>query len=294
MTRNVAASVRQRLLNISKSDKRPFGEILQYYAMERFLFRLSQSKLRDRFILKGALLLSVWEIADKRATMDIDLLGQTSNAEQTIRTNIREIIQAPIEDDGLLFDPASITIEPIDEDGDYSGLRVKFKGELSRARVHMQIDIGFGDQIHPSAKLESLPVILDHPTPDLFCYSKESVIAEKFEAMIKLSMLNSRMKDFFDIWILSRCFDFDGQSLAQAVEITLTNRKTILPTNIAAFSTEFVNQKQVQWTAFSKRQEPNIAPANFSEVVSHIAIFLTPVCKALSTVSVRASASSQT
>ena len=197
--RNVPASVRQRLLNQARSERRLFSELLQYFAMERFLYRLSQSAHAERFILKGALMLRVWCTAEFRPTMDIDLLGRTRNEEADIVAQVRDVLLVDVETDGLTFHPDSIRTERVTEDAVYGGIRVRFSGSLDSARIHMQIDIGFGDVVYPGPEESDLPVMLDFPAPRLLCYSRESSIAEKFEAMVKLGMLNSRMKDFYDI-----------------------------------------------------------------------------------------------
>lgn len=194
--KNVAASVRQLLLNKSKNENRVFGEIVQYYAMERFLYRLSKSEHAKRFILKGALLLRAWRSPEVRPTMDIDMLGKTSNREESIVSQITDIIAVKVEPDGLKFDPETVQAERITEDADYKGIRIRFYGFLGSARIKMQIDIGFGDIIYPDAEESELPTILDSPNPKLFCYSRESSIAEKFQAMVKLGVLNSRRKVF--------------------------------------------------------------------------------------------------
>ncbi len=225
--KNTAASVRQRLLNRARCDQRPFNELLQYYAMERFLYRLSQSAHADRFILKGALMLRAWQSPELRPTMDIDFLGRTNNEEAGIAAQVREILAVAIEPDGLVFNPASIQTERITEDADYEGIRVRFRGTLDSARVHMQIDIGFGDIVYPGTEESDLPTLLGDPAPRLLCYSRESAIAEKFEAMVKLRELNSRMKDFYDIWLLSRQFDFAGERLAEAIRLTFNRRGTM-------------------------------------------------------------------
>ena len=191
--KNLAASVRDRLLNQAKRTKRPFNELLQYYAMERFLYRLAKSKYAAQFVLKGALMLRVWQSSESRPTMDVDLLGITSNDEDEITAQIREILSTEVEPDGLHFDTSSVTAERIIEDADYQGLRIRFHGTLGSAKVNMQLDIGFGDVVFPEAVLSKYPTILDFPAPELRCYSRESAIAEKFEAMVKLGELNSRM-----------------------------------------------------------------------------------------------------
>ncbi len=279
--KNLPASIRQRLLNKAKADKRPFAELLQYYAMERFLYRLSQSTHADRFVLKGALLLRVWNSPETRPTMDIDMLGRTSNSESDIVAQFQDVLQIDIEPDGLIFDSQTIQTERITEDADYKGIRVLFQGLLDSARVNMQIDIGFGDVVYPKPGISELPTILDSPSPRLLCYSRESAIAEKFEAMVKLRELNSRMKDFHDIWLLSRQFDFDGTVLSEAIRQTFSHRNTDLPAEIAAFSENFTAEKQVQWVAFRKRLRVDDLPVEFGEITSAVRDFLAPVVAAL-------------
>ena len=280
-SRNIAASVRQRLLNRARTDQRPFSELLQYYAMERFLYRLSQSSYINQFILKGALMLRVWHSPDIRPTMDIDMLGKTSNEEASIIAQIHEILSVEVDPDGLVFDPDTIRAERITDDADYEGIRVRFTGTLDNARVHMQIDIGFGDLVHPEPEKSDLPTMLDSPVPRVLCYSRESAIAEKFEAMVKLGELNSRMKDFYDIWLLSRQFDFEGATLSEAIRLTFDHRGTALPRVIEAFSQAFIDAKQVQWSAFHKRLGQEHVPALFSEVVTAVNAFLGPIAAAL-------------
>ena len=280
--RNLPASVRQRLLDRARKDKRPFNELLQYYAMERFLYRLARSAHAGRFILKGALMLRVWRSPEIRPTMDIDMLGRTNNDVGSIVAQIREIMAVDVEADGLVFDPASIQAERITEDADYEGIRIRLRGLLDTARVTLQIDIGFGDIIYPGPEESDLPAMLDFPAPRLFCYSRESAIAEKFEAMVKLGILNSRMKDFYDIWLLSRQFDFDGASLAEAIRLTFERRETPLTAAIDAFGESFVEAKQIQWTAFWRRLQHEHVPASFHEVVAAVAVFLAPLASALS------------
>ena len=280
--KNIPASVRQRILNRAKSDRRPFNELLQYYAMERFLYRLSQSAHADRFILKGALMLRVWRSPELRPTMDIDMLGRTSNKEADIIAQIRDILSMDVEADGLAFDADSIQTERITEDADYEGIRIRFRGALDSARINMQVDIGFGDVVYPEPEKLELPTMLDSPAPRLLCYSRESSIAEKFEAMVKLGVLNSRMKDFYDIWLLSRQFDFDGAKLAEAIRLTFERRGTTLPTKIEAFTEPFIDAKQIQWTTFWKRLQQDHVPVSFREVTTAVDGFLTPVVAAIS------------
>jgi len=280
--KNLPASIRQRLLNRARNDRRPFSELLQYYAMERFLYRLSQSAYVERFILKGALMLRVWRSPEVRPTMDIDMLGRTSRVEADIALQIQDILTVDVETDGLAFDPASIQTERITEDADYEGIRIRFLGALGSARINMQVDIGFGDIVYPEPEKSDLPTMLDSPAPRLLCYSRESSIAEKFEAMVKLGMLNSRMKDFYDIWLLSRQFNFNGPRLTEAIRLTFERRGTELPTEIDAFTEPFIEAKQTQWAAFRKRLGQDHNPVSFREIAASVDNFLSPIVEVFS------------
>jgi hypothetical protein len=265
MAKNTAASVRQKLLNKAREEKRPFQELLQYYAMERFLYRLSQSPHSGCFTLKGALML--W---------DIDMLGQTSNEPEAILDQVQDIIAAKVMDDGLHFDRDTLKAETITEDADYQGLRVTFTGFLDNARIPMQLDIGFGDPIFPFPSWLEFPGLLDFPTARIKCYTPESSIAEKFQAMVNLGELNSRMKDFYDIWLMSRQHEFRLENLKGAVDGTFQKRGTEIP-EINPFSAAFMDSKQAQWQAFRKRLGQDHVPAAFSEVVEAVVEFLGPV-----------------
>ena len=279
--KNIAAAVRQRLLNKSRSDIRPFQELVQYYAMERFLYRLSQSHHANRFILKGALMLRIWQTPDIRPTMDIDLLGRTNNDMSLLISNITDILSVDVEPDGLSFFPDDITAERITEDAEYEGIRIWFPAKLDTMTLNMQIDIGFGDVIYPGPEKSEIPTILEFPAPFLLCYSRESSIAEKFEAMLKLRELNSQMKDFYDIWLLSRQFGFDGKTLSEAIKLTLEQRGTELPDEIVAFSQEFIGEKQIQWNAFRKKLEQIHVPDEFEDIVIKVKEFIDPISSAL-------------
>jgi len=278
---NIAASVRQRILNKARNDKRPFSELLQYYAMERFLYRLAHSSHSDQFILKGALLFRAWHSPETRPTMDIDMLGKTSNEIGNILDKMRRIIDAGVVPDGLVFDPNSLSAERITEDAVYEGIRIRFTGTLDTAQIPMQLDIGFGDVVFPKVSEADIPAILDFPAPRILCYSKESAIAEKFEAMLKLGQLNSRMKDFYDIWYLARHFDFLGSDLSQAIQKTLDHRGTLLTSTVPIFESSFSENKQAQWAAFLRRIHTSDIPENFSEVTEFLQLFLEPIVKSL-------------
>ena len=280
--KNIAASIRQRLLNRAKSDSRPFNELLQYYGMERFLYRLSLSPYAQQFILKGALMLRIWNALESRPTMDIDMLGRTSNEEDSIITQINTILSMDVIEDGLIFNPDTILAERITEDADYQGIRIRFTGALETAKIHMQLDIGFGDIVYPQPEESILPTLLDLPAPKLLAYSRESAIAEKFEAMVKLSAINSRMKDFYDIWMLSRQYSFNSVQLAEAIRLTFNQRGTQLPVEVEAFTAHFIKAKQVPWTAFRKRLQQDHVPAEFNEIVLSVSKFLIPILHTLS------------
>jgi predicted nucleotidyltransferase component of viral defense system len=243
--------------------------------MERFLFRLSKSKYADRFILKGALLLAVWRSEVSRSTMDIDLLGRIENSEETITAAIRAILEQNVIDDGIVYNASTIRTEPISEDAMYRGIRVSFEATLTVAKIKLKIDIGFGDSMYPAPQSQVFPVLLDQEAPRVLCYSRENAIAEKFEAMVKLGNLNSRMKDFFDLWLLSRYFSFDQATLAKALTLTFAQRETEMDTSVV-FSPEFASLKQVQWEAFRKRLKLSYAPILFSDVIKSLSLFVMP------------------
>jgi hypothetical protein len=283
--KNIAASVRQRLLNRSKTDSRSFNELLQHYGIERFLYRLSVSEYAPHYILKGALMLRAWNSPEFRPTMDIDMLGKTSNDEANILSQIHTVMSVEVEPDGLTFDPKSIQSERITEDADYDGIRICFRGALGTARINMQIDIGFGDIVYPGPERAELPCMLDAPAPSLLCYSRESAIAEKFEAMVSLGEFNSRMKDFYDIWLLSRQFDFEFDRLAEAIRLTFQKRDTELAEPIDAFSEAFITSRQPLWTAFRKRLKQEHLPESFAQITSEIEAFIGPIMKPRTTAS---------
>jgi hypothetical protein len=260
---NIQASIRDRLRNKAKETNRPFAEVLQYYGMERFLYRFGRSKYADKFVLKGALLFTVWQIPERRTTLDIDFLARYDNQVASIETVIRHVCDVSVESDGLIFDAKTIQGRKIKEDADYEGVRVKFMGFLERSHIPMQIDMGFGDIVYPKTKVIDYPVILDFPKPQLKGYPPESVISEKFEAMIKLGLLNSRMKDFYDIWLMMRQFNFNGSDLVEALKRTFEHRKTDLPAGKPLFVEEIYDEKsdrQILWKAFLRKGNIKHAP----------------------------------
>jgi predicted nucleotidyltransferase component of viral defense system len=275
---NVPASIRQRLTNIAKARNRRFADVLQHYALERWLFRLSQSKYRDRFVLKGALLFVAWKSPITRPTRDIDFLGRLENDLESIRAVVAEVCQTPVDDDGLLFDPARVTTERITEDADYEGVRASFQAKLGNARIPMQIDIGFSDVITPAATEITYPTVLELPAAQLLAYNRETAIAEKFEAMTKLGELNSRMKDFFDVDLLASNFEFEGATLAAAIHATFDRRGTPIQADPICFSDGFATDrsKVTQWKAFVRRSQISNEP-EFHDAIQRIREFLQPL-----------------
>ena len=225
---NRAASVRQKLLNLARERGEEFQFVLTRYAIERVLYRLSRSAHADRFVLKGAMLFELWTGQTHRSTLDVDLLSEVSNDVDRLLAVFREVVAAEVEDDGLVIDPASVRGEQIREDQHYQGVRLTATATLAGARIPLQIDIGFGDAVVPGPQQAEYPTLLDSSPPRLWVYPKETVVAEKFEAMVSLGIANSRMKDFYDLYVLSERFDFDGDLLARAIAATFARRRTAL------------------------------------------------------------------
>jgi Nucleotidyl transferase AbiEii toxin, Type IV TA system len=281
--KDMAASVRQQLQNVAKKTNRPFQEVLEYFAMERFLYRLVSSKHANQFVLKGALMFQVWHAPATRPTRDIDLLGRMDNNVTAVVPVFTEVCNQPVEPDGLIFHADSVVGQAIKEDADYAGVRVTFLATLQNSRIAMQIDIGFGDVQTPAAVATVYPTILDLPAPQLNGYSRETVVAEKFEAMVKLGFVNGRMKDFYDLWLLSQQFDFDGSVRSKAITRTFAHRKTQILAAPTALTPVFGDdaQKQTQWRAFLRKTRLTDAPAALPDVIAILASFLLPMAQAI-------------
>jgi predicted nucleotidyltransferase component of viral defense system len=226
--RNMGASVRARLQNISRERSQTFQLVLTHYVLERLLYRLSQTRHRDRFALKGAMLITKWFADPLRPTQDLDLLGFGDADPDKMVSTFREICAVPF-DDAVVFDIEGVEIDRIREELEYGGLRIKTNATVDGARVRVAIDIGFGDATELGLVEMDLPVLLDFPAPHLRAYARETVIAEKFQAMVMLGRANSRMKDIYDIWVLSRTHEFKGDNLARAIVATFARRKTEIP-----------------------------------------------------------------
>ena len=274
--KNVGASVRVRLLQFSKTRGQTFELVLTRFAFERLLFRLSQSRYADRFVLKGAMLMMTWFVDPHRGTRDLDLLGFGEPDPEAMLTAFRDILRKP-GDDGVVFDVNALRIDRIREEQEYGGLRLRTAASISGARISLTIDIGFGDAMEPGAELLDYPSMLDFPAPRLRAYARETVVAEKFQAMVALGRVNSRMKDFYDIWILSRSFEFTDDRLARAIAATFARRDTPVPTVLPdaltpAFAAD--EQKQRQWKAFVEDLAQN--PGDLASVVADLGQFLMP------------------
>lgn len=280
---NPAASVRQRLLNLAKGTGRSFNEVVQHYALERWLYRLSRSEYADRFVLKGALLLRVWDAPVGRPTRDIDLLARTSNDLDSIRRMVAAVCGTSVEDDGIEFRGDFVATERITEDAEYQGVRATFHGSLGTVRCPMRVDMGFSDVVTPGPVEIDYPTILDQPAPHLWAYNRQTVIAEKLEAMVKLGELNSRMKDFLDVWTLASSQAFSGPVLIEAIRATFARRGRVMEVSAPCFTEGFarLDAKAAQWRAFVRRGELTKAPSSFPEVWQAAMAFLRPLAEAI-------------
>jgi predicted nucleotidyltransferase component of viral defense system len=281
---NLSASVHQRLLDLSQRRAEEFNRVLTLFAIERLLYRLAQSPDARRFILKGALLFMVWEVPTPRPTRDLDLLGFGDNSPSALAQLFQAICVLPVPEDGLIFDAQSVRVSTIREDQEYQGQRVVLTARLGQARLSLQIDIGFGDAVFPAPIETTYPTLLEFPPPRLRIYPKESVVAEKLHAMVVLDLTNSRMKDFYDIWTLSRLFSFDSVALTQAIQATFDRRKTAIPMIMpTALTPEFAYHptKVSQWQAFLKRNQLDIGEVSFAQIIDDLQIFLSLPLQAL-------------
>lgn len=274
--RDIGASVRARLLNLSKERRQPYDLLLTRYVLERFLYRLSLTEHRERFVLKGAMLVTTWFDDPFRPTRDLDLLGFGDSDPEAMLAIFREVCAVKA-DDGVTFDIESLAVDRNREELEYGGLRIGGYAAVGGARVRVLVDIGFGDAIEPGAEELELPVLLDLPRPRLRAYPRETVIAEKFQAMVMLGRANSRMKDLYDIWVLSKSYHFAGDSLARAIAATFARRKTDIPAELPdALTPAFAEDpaKQQQWVAFVAGIERK--PGSFADVIADLATFLMP------------------
>jgi predicted nucleotidyltransferase component of viral defense system len=282
--RNVAASVRQRLMNLSRQSGEDFQFVLTKFELERLLYRLAQTSHAEQFVLKGAALFQLWTGLPHRATRDIDLLGFGSPSPDRLRQVFEDVCHLDVEDDGVTFLCDGIQTEEIKKGDEYQGIRIRIDARLGTARIPLQVDVGFGDAITPGPLDATYPTLLEFPPPQVKVYPRETVVAEKFQAMVTLGIANSRMKDFYDVWTLACQFDFDGLPLSAAIQATFARRMTALPkTTPLALTTEFStdHSKVLQWNAFLRKGRLVESPPPFHDIVALLDSFLMPPTQAL-------------
>lgn len=276
-----AVSIRQRLLNKARADGEEFQRLLTRYALERLLYRLGRSDYQERFVLKGALLFFAWTSRPHRTTKDLDLLGFGEPSVEALAAVFGDLCRVPAEEDGLDFDAGTVAAREIREESEYGGIRVTLTASLAGARIPLQVDVGFGDAVTPPAKRVDYPALLDLPAPRVRAYPPETVVAEKLEALVRLGMDNSRMKDFYDLWVLSREFVMDQAVLAAAVRVTFVRRQTPLPQEVpVALTATFASDpaKQAQWAAFVRRSLSPTEPAPvLADLIPLLDLFLMPL-----------------
>lgn len=273
-------SIKQRLLNLSRESGETFNIILVRYGIERFLYRLTQSPYADQFVLKGAVLFSIWAEKPHRPTQDVDLLGFGEPSPERLAPVFRDICNADVEADGLVFDPDTVDVQPIRADAVYDGMRVRLMATLGKACINLQIDVGFGDVVTPDASVLTLDSMLALPAPALRAYPPETVVAEKLEAIVTLAMTNSRMKDYFDLWTVSQTMLFEMSTLRAAVAATFQRRKTELvemppPGLTPAFGAD--TAKRAQWAAFIRKMGLDAETPELAQIVHCLGAFLLPL-----------------
>jgi predicted nucleotidyltransferase component of viral defense system len=278
---NVAASVRARLLDLSRHNGVEFQLVLAEFAIERLLYRVGVSPYAEQFVLKGAMLFKLWSNDRRRATWDLDLLGRGGDSVAEVVATLREICGI-LADDGIAFDVDSLVGEEIRAADEYAGVRVRLDARLAEARIPVQVDVGFGDAVVPEPRRHHYPTLLDHEAAHILVYPRESVIAEKCEAMVSLGVTNSLMKDLFDVHALASSFAFDGATLVRAVRATFERRRTPFPEGEPiALTLEFVAapERQTQWRAFLRKGRLEATP-DARQLADVLRSFLLPVLTA--------------
>jgi len=282
--RDVPRSVHQRLRNLARERGTELNRLLERYVGERFLYRLGVSPEVDRFTLKGAALFLVWAGEELRATRDIDLLGTGDGDREAIRAAMAAVCAVPCPEDGLAFDAESIRVQAIRGEQEYGGVRVRLRATLGPAVLPLQVDIGFGDAITPEREEAAYPTLLDQPAPRLWTYPRETFVAEKFEAMVRLGPTNTRMKDFWDVATVAARFDFDGETLRTALDETFRRRGTThTPELPDALRPAFYRdaRRAEYWQAFLRKAGAAVTPADFNAVGERVRAFLGPVRESL-------------
>lgn len=276
--KNVGASVRARLLDLARTTGHSHDLLLTRYALERLLYRLTQTDHANRFVLKGAMLMTTWFDDPHRPTRDIDLLGfGDPRPDEMLRVEICSIR----ENDGVEFDLDNLQVTANREDLAYGGVRLQTYANIAGARLRIIIDIGFGDSVEPGVEELDLPVLLDQPQPHLRAYARETVVAEKFQAMVMIGQANTRLKDYYDLWLLARSYEFDPDRLAEAIAATFKRRGTPLPTEIPdGLRPEFYEDraKTAQWKAFI--DDLAVDPGSLADVAAILSDFLMPAARA--------------
>ncbi|MBM3295063.1 MAG: nucleotidyl transferase AbiEii/AbiGii toxin family protein [Candidatus Aminicenantes bacterium] len=281
---NLAASVAARLLNRAKETGDDYQTLLTSFCVERFLYRLSASHLRESFVLKGAMLLRLWSGRPYRATRDLDLLRRGDDGLESIRDDLRTVVNTPVPPDAVSFDGDRIRVEPIRAEDEYAGTRAILPTQSGTARLSLQIDMGLGDAIWPAPQACTYPTLLDFPAPELLAYPREAMVAEKIEAMVVLGDRNSRIKDFFDLHHLARNFEFDRATLSEAVRRTFERRRTPIPPEdpIGLTPAYWENpSRPAQVRAFARRARLEVPAKQGEEFVRLLRAFFSPVLEDL-------------
>jgi len=281
---NVAASVRQRLLNRSRETGEVFDFLLQRYAAERFLYRLGESPYRERYVLKGAMLFPLWGGSLYRPTHDLDFTGYGSSEIADVVEVFRQLCTLDVENDGVVFHADTLIADPIRDEAEYHGLRLKFRATLDSARISMQIDVGFGNAIKPGAEQVDYPTLLEAPAPKICAYPPEAIVAEKLHAMVVLGERNSRLKDFYDIFVLCSEFAFLGEPLSLAIAATFERRRTEITSSIpSSLTARFYAEpsRAERWRAYAASRDLSSLPTDFTQIGERLVAFLLPPWQAL-------------
>ena len=280
----MAQSVLARLKEEARTQGRPFDELLDLYAIERFLNRMGRSPHGDQLVLKGALLLRHWLGSEARPTRDVDLMGPANLDAQGIRALVEDILAVVVEDDGIEFDLASLAVDPIRPESQVFGYRARFKGYIGRTGLHYQVDIGLGDAVHPPPQRIELRALLDLPIVPIAAYTPYTTIAEKLEAMVVLGEANSRMKDYYDLSVIPESLELAGDTLAEAIRVCFERRSTPIPeTDPEGLALAFAKDPVTagRWRSFIRRRGLQDAGAELEEVFPRIRSFALPVLSAV-------------
>jgi len=271
--KDVSASVKGKLRNVFVDSPMEYEDLLKHFVMERFLYRLGESKYQDHFVLKGALMFTAWNVKDRRITLDIDLLGYFDNKESSIVQVVKDIINTEVVEDGVRFDTDTVKSQKLKEGEKYEGVRIKLKAYIGNSRIPIMIDFGFGDKIFPEPSRVNYPGLLDFPSPEIRGYTIESLMSEKFSAMIEKADANSRMKDFYDLWLIKNNNLFNRENFKSALKATFENRQMELPSGDKILGESWLSKdspKQIEWENFLDTMTVKTAPEKLCEVTLEI------------------------